>query len=86
METAKITKQMIGFHKALFDNTYSAMSVMQDYSGNMLLGYLKQFPWVTDESKKPLDNSIGFFKSARRDYKNAVDQGYAKLVELTEIK
>lgn len=86
METTKITKQMIGFQKALFDNTYSAMSVMQDYSENMTIGFLKQFPWVTEESRKPLDDSMEFFKTARRDYKKAVDQGYAKLVELTDIK
>lgn len=86
METVKITKQIIGFQKALFDNTYSAMSVMQDYSENMAMGFLKQFPWVSEESKKPLDDSMEFFKTARKDYKNAVDQGYSKLAELTDIK
>jgi hypothetical protein len=77
---------MIGFQKALFDNTYSAMSVMQDYSENMAIGFLKQFPWVSEESRRPLDDSLDFFKTARKDYKKAVDQGYSKLVELTEIK
>lgn len=86
METAKMTKRMIGFQKALFDNSYSAMSVMQDYSENMAIGFLKQFPWVSEESRKPLDDSLDFFKTVRKDYKRAVDQGYSKFVDLTDIK
>jgi len=86
METAKIIKQMIGFQKAMFDNSFSAMSVMQDYSENMMAGCLKQFPWVTEESRKPLDDSMKFFKSTRKDYKKAMDDGYTKWAELVEMK
>ncbi len=86
METPKIAKQMIGFQKTLFENTYNAVTVMQDNSEQMLNGFIKQFPWVTEEAKKPLNESIAFIKKARDDYKKAVEQGFDKLEELVDTK
>jgi hypothetical protein len=85
MEASKITKQMIGFQKAMFENTYTVMTVIQDYSGNMMHGYLKQFPWITEETRKPLADSIEFLKTARNDYKKAVEQGFERWEEQAEI-
>lgn len=86
METPKAAKQVIGFQKTLFDNTFNAVIVMQDNSENMMNGFLKQFPWVTEEAKKPLNDSITFIKRARDDYKKSVDQGFDKLEELINGK
>jgi hypothetical protein len=82
METPKIMKQMIGFQKALFDNTFSAVIVMQDNSEKMMNGFLKEIPWVTEEAKKPLNDSLAFIKKARDDYKKAIDQGFDQLEKL----
>jgi len=82
METANIAKQVISFQKSLFDNTYNAVTAMQDNSENMMNGILKQFPWVTEEVKKPLNESIASIKKTRNDYKKTVDQGFDKLEEL----
>jgi len=76
METSKIAKQMIEYQRTLFENTYKVMTVIQDYSGNMIQGYLKQFPWMTEDSRKPLVDSFEFLKTARNDYKKAIDQGF----------
>lgn len=82
METGKVTKQMISFQKAVIDNAFNGVSVMQDYSQNIMDGFLRQFPWITKENRKPLDDSIEFMKKARTDYKKAVDQGFTQLSEL----
>lgn len=86
METPKIAKQVIGFQKTMFDNTYNAITVMQDNTENMMTGFLKQFPWVTEEVTKPLNDSITFTKKARDDYKKIVDQGFDKFTELVNDK
>lgn len=83
METAKLTKQMIDFQKAAFDNTYAGLTVFQDYTENMTNGFLKQFPWVTEEGKKPIQNSFELMKKSREDYKKMIDQGFDKLAEMT---
>ncbi len=67
---------MVGFQKALFDNTYTVLTVVQDFSESMMNGFLKQFPWITDEVKKPLADSVTFCKTARNDYKKIVDESF----------
>ena len=84
METGKIAGQIIGFHKAVFNNTFNGMVVSQEYLENMAEGFLKQFPWINEDNKKPINESVSFIKKARDEYKKAVDQGFVKLEELTE--
>lgn len=77
---------MIDFQKTIFDNSYNAITVIQDHNEKMMYGFLKQLPWVADENKKPLEDSISFIKKARAEYKKNVDQGFLKLQEFVDIK
>ncbi len=86
MEPIKITRQMIDFQKALFDNTYTVVAAMQDNSENMVNGILNQFTWVTEEAKRPFNESVTFIKRAREDYRKTIDQGFDNLAELIDKK
>jgi hypothetical protein len=86
METIKMTKQMIDFQKAVFDNTFNGIAFMQDYSQNMMDGFMRQFPWVTEQNQKPLKDTVELMKKARTDYKSAVDQGFNQLEDMINIK
>lgn len=86
METVKFTKQMIDFQKTVFDNSFNVLTVMQTHGENVLNGLLKQFPWVTKENKKPFDDSVAFMQNAGEEYKKNVDQLFANLSELVDIK
>jgi hypothetical protein len=86
METIKMTKQMIDFQKAVFNNTFNGIAFMQDYSQNMMDGFMRQFPWVTEQNQKPLKDTVELMKKARTDYKNAVDQGFNQLENMINIK
>ncbi len=77
-----MTKQMIGLHKTVFINTYDGMTVLQDYSQNMMQSYMKLVPWISDENRKPFEDSMEIIKKVREDYKHAVDQGFVKLEEM----
>jgi hypothetical protein len=81
-----MTKQMIDFQKAVFNNTFNGIAFMQDYSQNMMDGFMRQFPWVTEQNKKPLKDTVELMKKARTDYKNAVDQGFNQLENMINIK
>ncbi|QTA88722.1 hypothetical protein [Desulfonema magnum] len=82
METGKMAKQMITFQKTLFENAFNAMSMVQDQTEKMAGDFLAQLPWVNEEGKKAISNSTEFYKKARTDFKNAVDDGFAKMEEL----
>jgi len=86
METTQFAKQAISFQKTIFENSYSAMIMIQDQTENMVNSYLDKVPWVTEESKKSMQASIDMAKKAREDFKKAVEDGFVKFEELLEQK
>ncbi len=86
MEQMKIAKQMLNFQRTMFDNTYNTVTVMQDSSQNIIHGLLNQFTWVTEEAKKPLNDSATLIKKAREDFKKTINQGFDKIEELVDNK
>jgi hypothetical protein len=59
---------------------------MQEYSENMVDGFMRQFPWVTEQNQKPLKDTMEFMKKARTDYKKVVDQGFDQLEKMISTK
>lgn len=86
MEHTQITKQMLNFNKTVFDNTYMGVTVMQNLSENMMDGFLRQFPWMTEENKKPIKESFQYFRNMGDSCKEAVDQSFVSLAEMIEKK
>lgn len=86
METTKFAKQTLGFQKTIFENSFNAMTMVQDQTEKMVNGYLDQLPWVTEDGKKSLQTSIDLAKKTRDDFKKAVEDGYRKFEELLEEK
>ncbi|SLM28162.1 conserved hypothetical protein [Desulfamplus magnetovallimortis] len=86
MDVSTVAKQMVGFQKTLFNNTFNAMVIVQDQTENMLNGFLGQVPWITDDARKQMNESMAFAKKARDDFKKAVDDGYSKFDQMFEQK
>ena len=82
MEQVKIAKQMISFQKSLFENSFKAMSMVQDQTEQMVNTFLSQLPWANEEMKKTVADSISFYKDAREKFKSAVDEGYQKIEDM----
>lgn len=86
MDSSQFVKQTLGFQKTIFDNSFSAMIVIQDQTEKMMNSYLDQLPWVTDESKSSMKASVDMAKKARADFKTAVEDGFSKFEEMLEQK
>ena len=86
METTQFAKQTLEFQKTMFDNSFNAMTMVQDQTEKMVNDSLDQLPWVTAEGKKTLQTSVDMAKKTRDDYKKAVDEGFSKLEQLLEEK
>jgi len=82
MEPGKIAKQMITFQKTLFENSFNAMVMIQEQTEKMTETFLERLPWLPEEGKKAVADSIGFYKKARVDFRKSVDNGFEKLEEL----
>jgi polyhydroxyalkanoate synthesis regulator phasin len=73
---------MISFQKTLFENSFNAMVMVQEQTEKMIDTFLTKLPWLPEEGKKAVNDSVAFYKKSRDDYKNAVDDGFSKLESL----
>lgn len=81
MEQNQIAKQMIEFNKTAFDNSFSAMSAVQDQTEKLVLSFLDKAAWFPEEGKKAMNDWISSYKKGREDFKTAADESYQKVVE-----
>jgi hypothetical protein len=81
MDPKQMTKQMIDFNKTAFDNTFNAMTVLQDQTEKMVGMYMEQAPWFPEEGKKLINEWVRAYKKGREDFKGAVDANYKKVEE-----
>ena len=79
MDQNQIFKQMIDFNKATFDNSFSAMVMVQEQTEKMVNSFLGQATWLPEEGKKAINDWIGAYKSGCEDFKKAVDDNFKKV-------
>ena len=79
MDQKQIAKQMIEFNKTAFDNTFSAMIMMQDQTEKMVSGFVEKATWLPAEGKKAINDWTNTYKKGREDYKAAVDESFEKV-------
>ena len=84
METENFAKQMIDFQKATFDNTFTAVTMLQDQAERMVNTMLEQTTWLPEESRRVIDEMVGTYKKGRVDFKGVVDENFVKLTDLFE--
>ncbi len=79
MDQNQIFKQMIDFNKATFDNSFSAMVMVQEQTEKMVGTILEQATWLPEEGKKAISEWADACKKGSKDFKKAVDDNYKKV-------
>jgi len=79
MEQGKIAKQMVDFHKTTFDNTFNAMSILQEQTERMVGMFLEQSPWVPEEGRNAIQDWVKAYKKGRSDFKTSADDSFKKV-------
>ena len=82
METEKFAKQMIDFQKATFDNTFTAVTMLQDQTERMVNTVIDQATWLPEESRRVIDEMVGAYKKGRTDFKGVMDENFEKMTDL----
>ena len=75
---------MIDFQKATFDNTFTAVTMLQDQAERMVNTVLEQTTWLPEESRRAIDEMVGTYKKGRADFKGVMDENFVKLADLFE--
>ena len=81
MEPGNITKQVIEFHKASFDNTFNAMQILQEQTEKMVNMFLEQAPWFPAEGKQAVNEWVKTYKKGRETFKESVNESYKQVEE-----
>jgi polyhydroxyalkanoate synthesis regulator phasin len=79
MDPKQIAKQMVDFNKTAFDNSFEAMSVIQDQAEKMFTAMVEQTALFPEEGKKVVNEWIKTYKKGREDFKSAADENFKKV-------
>jgi polyhydroxyalkanoate synthesis regulator phasin len=79
MDQNQLLKQMIDFNKATFDNSFSAMVMLQEQTEKMVNSFLEQATWLPEEGKKVINEWIKAYKKGCDDFKKAVDENFKRV-------
>lgn len=79
MDQKKLFKQMLDFQKATFDNSFNAMTTLQEQGERMMNVFMEQAHWLPAEGRKAVTNWIGAYKDGRSKFKEAVEQNFQKV-------
>ncbi len=77
MNMKKMSKQMMDFYKTTFDNSFSAMTMLQEQMERMGTMYWGQM--LPEEAKKGLAEWTKSYKKNCEELKKVVDDGFHKL-------
>jgi uncharacterized protein YdiU (UPF0061 family) len=81
MDPKQIAKQMMQFNKTAFDNTFDAMTVLQEQTEKMIAMWMDQSPLLPADGKKAINDWLKAYKKGREDFRTAVDENYNKVEE-----
>jgi len=79
MEPKQMAKQMVDFNKTAFDNSFEAMSVIQDQTEKMVSSMMEQTSFFPEEGKKLVNDWIKTYKKGREEFKAAADENFKKV-------
>jgi hypothetical protein len=80
MDQKKVLKQMIDFNKTAFDNTFSAMVMLQEQAERSMADtVMDQATWLPEEGKKVIRDWVDAYKTGRDNFKKGVDDSFKKV-------
>ncbi|MBM4286604.1 MAG: hypothetical protein FJ135_00395 [Deltaproteobacteria bacterium] len=79
MDVKKMGKQMLDFYKTSFDNSYSAMMMLQEQMDRMGAMFMGQMVNLPEETKKGLNEWTKSYKKNCEEFKKVMDDSFKKL-------
>lgn len=85
MNQFNFAKQILDFNKTTFENTYGAVSMLQDQSEKMMNSFIEQATWIPGEGKKVIADMVAMYKQSCSEFKKAVDENFVRAEALFKI-
>jgi len=79
MDQKQMLKQMLDFQKATFDNSFQAMSTLQEQGEKMVSTFLDQATWLPGEGKKTVSDWLNAYQEGRSKFKSTIEDNFTKV-------
>ena len=79
MAHREIAKQITGFFKITYNNSFNTITLLQEYTDNTVNLSLAQSPWFPEEGRKLVTEWLKVYRKGYDDFKVAADEQYRKL-------
>jgi polyhydroxyalkanoate synthesis regulator phasin len=79
MDTAKLTKQFIGFNRSVFDKSFNSIAMLQEQTEKIFNTSLGRFFPIPEEGRKVMEEWLKSYKTGCNDFKKAVDKNFEKM-------
>ena len=79
MDQKQLFKQMLDFQKTSFDNSFNAMTTLQEQGEKIVNNFLDQAVWLPEEGKKAVHNWLNAYKEGREKFKDAIEENFKKV-------
>ncbi|GBC63606.1 hypothetical protein DENIS_4604 [Desulfonema ishimotonii] len=79
MDQKQLFKQMLDFQKSTFDNSFAAMTTLQEQGEKMVDTFLDQASWLPEDGRKAVDNWLSAYKDGRMKFKETVEENFKKV-------
>ena len=79
MNQFSLAKQMIGFNRTTFENTFGAICLLQEQSEKMMSNFIEQANWIPGEGKKAITDMAALFRTSCSEFKKAVDENFNRV-------
>lgn len=79
MDNMLLARHLINFYKSSFDNTFQALTIMQEQAEKMLQTFLLQNSWLPEEGRKLIEDWANIYQQGRADFKDKADEHFRKV-------
>jgi len=86
MDVKQIARQMIAFHKTMFDNNFQTMQSFYEQTERMVNKLCENSPVIHEEGKKAVSNWMKTFEKGYTDFKRLTDENFKKVEAYFEGK
>jgi hypothetical protein len=82
MNPQEMLKQMVEFQKTTFDNSYQALTTLQNQTEKVVKGFVDQATWLPKEGRDVIENWLDTYGTGRQEFKKVVDESFDKVIEM----
>ncbi|WP_051284004.1 hypothetical protein [Desulforegula conservatrix] len=83
-EPGKMVKQVIEFQKTAFENSFSAMVMIQGQTEKLADQFITKNSLIPEEGQKIINEWRLSFKKGRDDFKKSIDENFKRMESFVE--